>query len=329
MVIDVHTHIVPEQFPAFGGRVAGDAWPHMDHIAPGQANVMISGHNFRTVTDQCWNIPRRLGDMLDEGVDQQVLSPMPELLAYRLSPTDCLELSQHLNETIAKMVSESPDRFFGLGAVPLQDPDLAAKELTAVKSMGLRGVEVLSNVNGENLGDAKFRGFVKEAEWLDMAVFVHSQHPTFESRFVGPAMLENVIGFPIESGLAAAGVITGGLLQDCPDLRICFSHGGGVFGQLLPRMEHVWNERPPMREILLEAPSVYAKKLFYDDVFFETRTLRYLLDMVGVSQVMVGSDYPFFTRHMLPAKEFEELGLSAAEAEATASGNCLRFLGVS
>ena len=84
-----------------------------------------------------------------------------------------------------------------------------------------------------------------------------------------------------------------------------------------------------MREFLPEAPSVYAKKLFYDDVFFETRTLRYLLDMVGVSQVMVGSDYPFFTRHMLPAKEFEELGLSAAEAEATASGNCLRFLGVS
>jgi aminocarboxymuconate-semialdehyde decarboxylase len=329
MVIDVHTHIVPEHFPAMGGRVAGDAWPYMDHIAPGEANVVISGRNFRTVVDRCWSVPRRLAEMPGEGVDQQVLSPMPELLAYALSPTDCLELGRHLNETIARMISESPDKFFGLGAVPLQDPDLAAKELSRVKSMGLQGVEVLSNVNGENLGDAKYRGFFKEVERLGLAVFVHSQHPTFENRFVGPAMLENVIGFPIESGLAAASVITGGLLQACPDLRICFSHGGGVFGQLLPRMEHVWNERPPMREGLPEAPSVYAKKLYYDDVFFETRTLRYLLDMVGVSQVMVGSDYPFFMRHMTPAKEFEELGLSPEDAEAIASGNCLRFLGVS
>ena len=329
MVIDVHTHIVPEHFPALGGRVAGDAWPYMYHVAPGEANVMISGRNFRTVVDRCWSVPRRLEEMPSEGVDQQVLSPMPELLAYRLSPKDGLELGQHLNETIARMISESPDKFFGLGAVPLQDPELAAKELTTVKNMGLQGVEVLSNVNGENLGSTKYRDFFKEVERLGLAVFVHSQHPTFEDRFVGPAVLENVLGFPIESGLAAAGVITGGLLQDCPDLRICFSHGGGVFGQLLPRMEHVWNERPPMREGLPEAPSVYAKKLYYDDVFFETRTLRYLLEMVGVSQVMVGSDYPFFMRHMTPAKEFEELGLSPAEAEAIASGNCLRFLGVS
>ena len=329
MVIDVHTHIVPEHFPALGGRVAGDAWPYMDHIAPGEANVMISGRNFRTVIDRCWSVPRRIGDMPNEGTDQQVLSPMPELLAYNMSPADCLELGKHLNETIARMISESPNKFFGLGTVPLQDPDLAAKELSAVRSMGLQGVEVLSNVNGENLGAAKYRGFFKEVERLGLAVFVHSQHPTFMDRVVGPEILDNVLGFPIESGLAAASVITGGLMQDCPDLRICFSHGGGVFGLLLPRMEHVWKERPLLREALAEAPSVTAKKLFYDDVFFDTRTLRYLLEMVGVSQVMVGSDYPFFMRHMTPAKEFEELGLSLTDAEAIASGNCLRFLGVS
>ena len=329
MVIDVHTHIVPEHFPASGGRLAGNAWPYMDHIAPGEANVMISGRNFRTVVDRCWSVQRRLTEMPAEGIDQQVLSPMPELLAYNMPPNDCLDLGRYLNETIARMISESPDRFFGLGAVPLQDPDLAAKELASVRGMGLHGVELLSNVRGENIGATQYREFFKEVERLGLAVFVHSQHPTFMDRFVGPEVLENALGFPIESGLAAASVITGGLLQECPNLRICFSHGGGVFGQLLPRMEYIWHQRSAMREALPEPPSESAKKLYYDDVFFETKTLRYLLDMVGISQVMVGSDYPFFMRHLTPAKEFEELGLNPTDIESISSGNCLRFLGVS
>ena len=329
MVIDVHTHIVPEHFPALGGRLAGNAWPYMEHIAPGEANVMISGRNFRTVVDRCWSVQRRLTEMTDEVIDQQVLSPMPELLAYNMSPSDCLDLGRYLNETISRMISEAPDKFFGLGAVPMQDPDLAAKELASVRDMGLHGVELLSNVRGENIGATQYRGFFKEAQRLGLAVFVHSQHPTFMDRFVGPEILENALGFPIESGLAAASVITGGLLQECPNLRICFSHGGGVFGQLIPRMEHVWHQRPSMQEALPEPPSESAKKLYYDDVFFETRTLRYLLDMVGISQVMIGSDYPFFMRHLTPAKEFEELGLNPADIESISSGNCLRFLGVS
>ena len=113
MVIDAHTHIVPEHFPPVGARAAGNRWPSMDHTGPDTANVMIAGRNFRTVVDRCWSVPRRMREMAapDYAVDRQVLSPMPELLAYRLEPRDGLDLARYLNEVLMRMVDAAPDRF--------------------------------------------------------------------------------------------------------------------------------------------------------------------------------------------------------------------------
>lgn len=154
MVIDVHTHIVPENFPAVGDRACGDRWPFMKHTEPGKADVMIGGRNFRTILDRCWSLPRRLREMTEPsyGVDRQVLSPMPELLAYRLEPEDGLALARFLNEVLAGMLEEEPERFYALGSIPLQDVGLAAEELRRIKSLGLHGIEILSNVNGRSLG---------------------------------------------------------------------------------------------------------------------------------------------------------------------------------
>ena len=328
MIIDVHTHIVPEHFPPVGNRTARDRWPSMDHIEPDRANVMIEGRNFRTVLDRCWSVPRRLSEMPDQGVDKQVLSPMPRLLAYELDHKDGLDLARYLNEVIARMMDAAPDRFYGLGSVPLQNVELATQELGRVKALGLQGVEVLTNINGKNLGDPEFRPFLKEVESLGMAIFSHAQNPTFTERMVGPDAVHNSVGFPIENALAVAGVITGGVLVDCPNLRICFSHGGGVFTQLLPRMESAWSRPGPMKELLPNSPTEYARHCFYDDVFFNNTTLRYLLDMIGASQVMVGSDYPFGFRAQKPEDEFEELKLTDQEREAIGHRNCLRFLGI-
>ncbi|MDE0031488.1 MAG: amidohydrolase, partial [Deltaproteobacteria bacterium] len=114
MVIDVHTHIVPEDFPPAGNRAAGNRWPSMDRTGAETAKVMIAGRNFRTVLDRCWSVPRRLREMAaaDYAVDRQVLSPMPELLAYRLDPEDGLDLARYLNEVLMRMVDEAPDRFY-------------------------------------------------------------------------------------------------------------------------------------------------------------------------------------------------------------------------
>lgn len=330
MVIDVHTHIVPENFPPVGNRSAGDRWPCMDHTESGKANVMIAGRNFRTVLDRCWSVPRRLREMAEPkyAVDRQVLSPMPELLAYRLEPEDGRDLARHLNEVLMGMVDQEPDRFYALGSVPLQDIDLAMKELQAIKSLGLHGIEVLSNINGKNLGDVEFRDFFKAAEELDVPIFVHAQHVTFMDRVVGPPFIENVVGFPLEGALGIASVITGTLMEACPKLRLCFSHGGGTFTQLLPRLENAWNKNPRFHELMPKKPSEYARMFFYDDVFFDNRTVRYLIDTVGSTQVMIGSDYPFMFRDQSPEDEFKELRLTAKERDAIGSLNCLRFLGI-
>ena len=137
MNIDVHTHIVPEEFPLVGNRPAGDLWPLMepqpdDRSGFARSNVMISGRNFRTVLDRCWSGQRRIDEMPDQGMDRQVLSPMPELLAYRLELDDGLALSRVLTDTIARLMDHDPDRFYGLGAVPLQDVELPAAVMEGV-----------------------------------------------------------------------------------------------------------------------------------------------------------------------------------------------------
>ncbi len=330
MIIDVHTHIVPEHFPPVGGRAAGAGWPSMDHTAPGTANVMIEGANYRTVFANCWDVPTRLAALPSEGVDRHVLSPMPRLLDYELSASDGLDLARYLNEVIGGMVREAPDQFYGLGSVPLQDPALATQELSRLRDQGLLGIEVTTNIAGKNIGDPVFRPFLKEVERLGLAIFSHAQFPSFRDRLPG-SMTENSVAFPIENALALSSAIIQGVFEDCPDLRICFSHGGGAFPFMLPRIENQWQGGGPFKQALPKSPTEYARMAYYDDVTFDHRATRYLIDVMGASQVLIGSDFPFggtWRSRVHADDEFEALGLTAAEREAIGSANCLRFLGL-
>ena len=338
MIIDMHTHVVPEHFPPVGRRAAGDRWPSMDHQEPGRASVIIEGRTFRTVLDRCWSTSRRISEMPAQGVDRQVLSPMTELVAYRLDPQDGLDLARHLNEVIARMMDEAPERFYGLGSVPLQvDVELAASEMGRVRELGLQGVMVPTNVNGKNLGDPVFRPFFQQAEALGLAVFVHAHRPTFADRVLGPAALQNAVGFPIENELAVASIITSGLMPEFPDLRVGFSHGGGGFAMMLPRLQSSWKSlaNEALRQVMPRPPQEYARMLYYDNLLLSSQAIRYLIDTVGVTQVMVGSDYPFGGtlqggwKEMPADEELALLGLTVEEVELVSSANCLRFLGVS
>ena len=329
MIIDGHTHIVPEHFPPVGDRAAGDRWPAMEHAEPGKANVIIGGRNFRTVRDVAWSVASRTGELEGLGVDRQVVSPMPALLAYKLEPQDGLDLARVVNEAIARMMDEAPDRFYGLGSVPMQDVEMATAELSRVKALGLQGVEVLTNINGRNIGEPEFQPFLKEAEAIGASIFVHAQAPTFADRFTGVQQLaNNGIGIPIESGLAAASVITGGVMEECPNLRILFSHGGGVLTQALGRIESTWERNAAAKEALPKAPSEYAGMCYFDDIFFNNAMVRYLIDTVGATQVMVGSDYPFMTGNEKPSDRFDAVGLTGEDRENVSHRNCLRFLGI-
>jgi aminocarboxymuconate-semialdehyde decarboxylase len=188
---------------------------------------MIGGRNFRTIHSGNWDVERRLRDMDAHGVAAQVLSPMPELLSYWFTAQDGLEIARHVNEYIVGKCHAAPGRLFGLGTVPLQDPENASQELGHIKAAGLLGVELGSNVNGQYLGAPQFLPFFQEVERLGLAVFVHALHPTV-AQHLSNASLVNPIGFPIDTCLTIVSLMAGGTAERCRTLRLAFSHGGGV-----------------------------------------------------------------------------------------------------
>lgn len=326
--IDVHTHVVPDRLPGEPAGFPGLPWPSIRHGDACHAQVIIQGKNFRDIDDACWSVARRLAQMADMEVAQQVLSPMPELLSYWLPARPAALLARHVNETLVQMVQAAPDRFYGLGMVPLQDLDLAIAELEhAVRALGLRGVEIATNVNGVAIGHPSLEPFFAAAEDLGAAIFVHPLRPAGLDRLVGPPALEQVVAFPCETALAVASVVTGGLMQRHPRLRLAFSHGGGSFGQVLPRLQHAWSTLPGVTSAMAE-PRATAQQLFYDTLVYDATALRFLIDMFGAGQLMVGSDYPFSIMDRQPSARLDALNLPEADRDRLLSGNAQRFLGL-
>jgi len=331
-LIDVHTHVVPESFPRYLGRHVDAPWPSMAPAHACHAHVMISGKVYRTVSHQCWSCRVRLADMDRQGVQRQVLSPMPELLSYWLAPEDGAAMCDYLNEVIATMVAEAPARFVGLGAVPLQDVPRAIEMLQRLRPRhGLVGVEIGGNVNGTPIGDARFRPFFEAAAALDLAVFVHALKPSGLERVVGPPNLEQLLAFPGEVGLAGASMLTGGTLAALPDLRIALSHGGGTLAMLMPRLRHGWGKLKAVRDVLPADPAEAVRRFYVDDLVYDTATLARLVDVFGVQRVLAGSDYPFVIMDDDPAGSIEALvaqgTLDAAQRALLRGGNARRWLG--
>ena len=326
--IDIHTHVVPERFPAYAGKGKDVPWPAMADAHACHKHVMISGKVYRTVADGGWSVPRRIAAMGEMRVERQALSPMPELLSYWLPLEDGKALIRYLNEQIAEMVALAPQRFIGLGAVPLQDVDSAILELDFVlKKLNFSGVEIASHVNGVSIGDTRFEPFFAEAEKLGAAIFVHALRPAGQERIVG-AFPEQAVCFPGDIALAAASMITGGIAARHPKLRIAFSHGGGALSVLLPRLVHAWNMIPKAKESLAESPAVYARRFFYDALVFDPAAVRFVIESFGSSQVCVGSDFPFNMGDSDPLGTLEKAGFDAAVVTAIRSANARRFLGL-
>ncbi len=325
-VVDLHSHVVPADFPVEPAPCTCGKWPAMVHGTESQAALEIGGKEFRKLDSRSWDGARRRADMDREDVALQVLSPMPELLSYWLEPALTLVLARHINRMIGELVRSAPDRFAGLGMVPLQDPELAARELTALKQEhGLIGVEIGSNILGRAPGDPFFDPFFAEAERLDLCVFVHALHPVGTERVVGPPVLTAFLNFPIDTGLAAASFITAGTLAKFPKLRLAFSHGGGVLAAILPRLQRGWDIMPDLQKIFAD-PTATARQFYYDNLVFDSATLKHLIASFGVTQLVAGSDYPYIAGQSYPGRPFDALGLDAVDLELVRSGNARRFL---
>ena len=325
--IDVHAHVVPENFPRYMGSALPADWPSMVAAQPCHRSLMIDGKNYRTVADTCWDTAKRVADLPAMGLALQVVSPMPELLSYWMPAPAASQLLRYLNDTIAQMVSESGGHLAGLGAVPLQDMGLALKELEyVVKTLGFAGVELGSNVNGKPLGHPDLDPFFEACEALGAAVFVHALRPTGMDRLVGPPALQQVLAYPSDVGLAAASVLTTNLIERRPGLRIAFSHGGGTLAMLLPRLEQACKVFPALKEGIDNSPTAQARKLFYDTLVFDTPTLQHLVAKFGASQLMIGTDYPFNFHDRTPVSSIDLAGFDDATQQLLIHANARRFL---
>ncbi|HLI22914.1 MAG TPA: amidohydrolase family protein [Stellaceae bacterium] len=326
-VVDVHCHIVPADFPAVPPSCGAAEWPVMENRDNAQRAMMVGGKEMRVVDNRAWDAARRIADMDGEDVGMQAVSPMPEILSYWIDAKAALVMARYINETIATLVRKAPERFTGLGMVPLQDPELAAKELAALRNLGLAGVEIGSNINHKSPGEAFFDPFFAEAERLGLAIFIHALHPTMTDRLVGPRMIAPYIAYPTDIGLAGASLITGRVLEKFPKLRIGLSHGGGTLAAFLPRLESGWQKLQALNRAFA-SPVATARRLYYDNVVFDKKLLRHLIDTFGDTQIFVGSDYPFTAGQKNSAAMFEGLGLEPWQLDALRGGNAARFLGL-
>ncbi|WP_342452976.1 amidohydrolase family protein [Pararoseomonas indoligenes] len=329
--MDVHAHVIPASFPRALRDPVPSGWPAMAMADDScHAHVMIDGRNYRTVSDRCWDVPKRIADMEAMGLSLQAVSPMPELLSYWMDAPDAAELLRYINDETAAMVAESGGRLLGLGAVPLQDMDLALKELARAKEeLGFAGVEIGSNVNGVPVGHPSLDPFFEAAESLDMAVFVHALRPAGMERLVGPKNLQQVLAYPTDVGLAAASVLCSNLMLRRPRLRIAFSHGGGTLASLLPRLEQGWKTFPAMRDAIQASPAEQARRLYYDALVFDTPMLRHLVATFGDDRVMIGTDHPFAFHDSEPVRRILEAVPDEAARDRLLSGNARSFLGLS
>ncbi|WP_198040338.1 amidohydrolase family protein [Sporosarcina ureae] len=326
--VDFHTHIIPEDFPDLAAKFGDPRFPVMEKTCDCGAEIFIQGKSFRKITDQAWDIEKRIEDMNNEGIDIQVLSPIPVTLAYWSSPEAGLELSQIQNDFIASIAKEYPERFIGLGTVPLQDVEIAIQEMDrAVHELGLKGLQIGSNVNGQNLDDPALEPFFAAAEKWNVPLFVHPWATLGGERMPRHNFMY-MVGMPSETALAAGSIIMSGLLDRYPKLKICFAHGGGALPYLLPRMDKGWEVWPHIRKTE-KPPSHYANKLYYDSLVYDPVNLQYMIDKFGAEQIIAGSDYPFLLREAPSGKVVDLLeGISDEDARLIHGQNALKFLGI-
>jgi aminocarboxymuconate-semialdehyde decarboxylase len=292
--IDIHTHILPKNIPKWKEKFGYGGFITLDHHKPCCARILKDdGKFFREIEDNCWSAERRIGECDSQNLNVQVLSTVPVLFNYWAKAEDCADTSKFLNDGIAEVVEEYPKRFIGLGTVPLQDTNLAIKELERCKEIGLVGVQIGSNVNQLNLGEPQFLDFFKACEELSMSVFVHPWDMLGEGD-IQKYWLPWLVGMPAETSRAICSLIFSGVLEKCNALRICFAHGGGSFPSTIGRIEHGFEVRPDLCAVDNPInPREYLKKIYYDSLVHEPQMLDYLVKLVGANRVALGTDYPF------------------------------------
>ncbi|MBS1937737.1 MAG: amidohydrolase [Bacteroidetes bacterium] len=328
LAVDIHTHILPEHIPDFGKRFGYGGFIHLDHHRPGCARMMMDDRFFREVEANVWDPQVRMHECQGHRVQVQVLSTVPVMFSYWARPQDTLNLAMYLNDHIAQIVLDHPRRFVGLGTLPMQDPELAIRELERCKRIGLKGVEVGTHVQGLNLGEPQLFTIFQACEELDMAVFVHPWDMLGKERtekYWAPWL----VAMPVETTLAITSMIFSGLFEKLPRLRVAFAHGGGSFPGTLGRIQHGFDVRPDLCAVDNNVPPKdYMGRFWLDSLMHDPVMLQHVVNLVGPDRVALGTDYPFPLGELEPGKLIRSMPWDDKQKELLLSGAALQWLGM-
>ncbi len=326
MVVDMHAHVaVPEAdalimgTEGFAAELAAEQAAHSPH------SLQVNREQLATRVPWMLDVNRRLADMDAMGVDVQVVSPMP-MHHYWADRDLAVRLARTVNEGVAAHCAKAPDRLVGLGTVPLQHPDLAVGELVrAVRDLGLKGVNVSTNVDGRELADPAHEPFWAATAELGTPVFIHPWGCTLGTR-LADHYLGNSIGQPVETTVALAHLILSGVLDRHPELKLCAAHGGGYLTAFTGRADHAWHARPDARGCA-EPPSAYLRRIWFDSLVYTPSALESLVRAAGADRVVIGTDYPFDMGVSDPLQRLDLARLPTADREPIRGANAAALLG--
>ncbi len=326
--IDIHTHIIPADLPDLKKKYGYNGFISLDHHKPCCARMLIDGKFFREIQDNCWDPDVRLKDCEKHNINVQVLSTIPVMFSYWAKPADALDLSMLLNDHIAGIVQKYPDRFVGLGTIPLQDPQRAIKEMERCMKIGLRGIQIGSHVNDWNLDAPELFPVFEAAEEIGASIFVHPWDMMGKEK-MPKYWLPWLVGMPAETSLAICSMIFGGVFEKLPKLKVAFAHGGGSFPATIGRIEHGFNVRPDLVAIdNKENPRKYLKNFYLDSLVHDPMMLEVLINLMGHERIALGTDYPFPLGELSPGKLINSMPYEDKIKERLLSGTALEWLGM-
>lgn len=326
--VDIHSHVAVPEAAAFVAPVLDiGAIPMVKHASDETRAINQRQDQDRQVA--MVDLEDRLKVLDKMGIDFQVVAPPPFQCYYSVPLEQAVEASRMVNDGIAAFVARRPDRFAGLGTVALQDPDAAVRELErAVKELDLKGVQVLTNVNGDELSHPRNEPFWRKAEELGVLVMIHPNGFTEGRRFTN-YYFSNVIGNPLETTVALHHLIFDGVLERHPDLKILAVHGGGYLPAYSGRIDHAWSARKDSHGDLPKPPTTYLRKVYFDSVVFTPHQLEYLVKLYGADKIVMGTDYPYDMADYDPVQHVVGTeALSEAEVAKVAGETALKLLGI-
>jgi aminocarboxymuconate-semialdehyde decarboxylase len=322
--IDMHNHLIAPEVADFLKR-EGEKYATRLIEQDGQKFFVIQESSRRPYNDKISRPEARIPDMDAGGVGIQAVSCVPFLMYPEVSPDLGLAIAQVNNDALAAIGTRLPERFMPLASVPLQAPVLATRELERVAKLGLRGVEIPPRIQEQGLDEPQFAEFWDAAEALRMVVCIHP----FEAAPKGMLArygLGILAGNLFDTGLAAALLIYGGVLERHPHLRVVLYHAGGALPSMLGRLDMGFERLPDCRSAIPRPPSTYVNQFCFDTVAFNRAMLRYLVDTYGAERLVIGTDYPLPAGITQPVAEVKALGLASDAEAAVLSGNARRLL---